>query len=109
MAAAGHRPVEVQRFEQDRQGEDLVKPRAVQAPLIAPTGPALPSQRHTTPVKPAQTPSPTDFADPLGYVGSGRMMGVVRWGRDFVVTLSVESEGFLVCRVVVLGVIVEVS
>ena len=37
------------------------------------------------------------------------MMGVVRWGRDFVVTLSVESEGFLVCRVVVLGVIVEVS
>lgn len=45
----------------------------------------------------------------LGYVGCGRMMGVVRWGRDFVVTLSVESEGFLVCRVVVLGVIVEVS
>ena len=44
----------------------------------------------------------------LGYVGCGRMMGVVRWGRDFVVTLSVESEGFLVCRVVVLGVIVEV-
>ena len=44
----------------------------------------------------------------LGYVGCGRMMGVVRWGRDFVVTLSVESEGFVLCRVVVLGVIVEV-
>ena len=45
----------------------------------------------------------------LGYVGCGRMMGVVRWGRDFVVTLSVEWEGYLVCRVVVHGVIVEVS
>ena len=27
-------------------------------------GPAPPSQRHTTPIKAAQTPSPTDLADP---------------------------------------------
>ena len=26
-----------------------------------------PSQRHTTPIKAAQTPSPTNLADPLGH------------------------------------------
>ena len=31
----------------------------------SPRGPRPPSQRHTTPIKTAQTPSPTDLADPL--------------------------------------------
>ena len=43
-----------------------------ETPLIVPTGPASPSQRHTTPIKATQTPSPTNLADPLGLSASWR-------------------------------------